>query len=210
MARIVSWVQAFALTVGGPGLFVIAFLDSSFLSLPEINDLLVVLLVIQHKERMVYYALMATLGSIAGCLVLYYLGRKGGDALLRRRFGGPRLDRAVGLYQRYGVLAVAIPAILPPPSPFKVFVVMAGVAKLPVLHFVSAVALARGFRYFGEGWLAVRYGDQALAMLEEHGRAISLGLAALVVVAIIAYFIWSGRRPPAAAAEPEQLEDANL
>ena len=197
------------MSIGGPGLFFIAFLDSSFLSLPEINDLLVILLVIQNKERMAYYALMATLGSIAGCLVLYYLGRKGGEALLRRKFGGPRLDRAMGLYQRYGVLAVAIPAILPPPSPFKIFVVMAGVAQLPVLQFVAAIALARGFRYFGEGWLAVRYGDQALMMLEEHGRVISFGLAAAVVVGLIAYFVWSGRRS-APAAEPEQLEDANL
>ena len=89
MARIVAWVQAFALGIGGPGLFLVAFLDSSFLSLPEINDLLVVMLVVEHKARMPYYALMATLGSVAGCLVLYGLGRRGGEALVRRRFGVP-------------------------------------------------------------------------------------------------------------------------
>ncbi len=195
MSRIVAWVQTFALSIGGPGLFFVAFLDSSFLSLPEINDLLVVLLVIQHKERMAYYALLATLGSVTGCLVLYFLGRRGGEALVRRRFGGPRLDRAMALYQRYGVLAVAIPAILPPPSPFKVFVLLAGVAGLPVAQFVSAVALARGLRYFGEGWLAVRYGDQAIALLEENGRAVSLVVAVVVVAAVVAYLIWSRRRP---------------
>lgn len=195
MSRIVAWVQTFALSIGGPGLFVVAFLDSSFLSLPEINDLLVVLLVIQHKERMAYYALLATLGSVAGCLVLYFLGRKGGEALVRRRFGGPRLDQAMALYQRYGVLAVAIPAILPPPSPFKVFVLLAGVARLPVAQFVSAVALARGLRYFGEGWLAVRYGDRALALLEEHGRTVSLVVAALVVAAVSVWLVRTRRRP---------------
>lgn len=195
MSRIVAWVQTFALSIGGPGLFVVAFLDSSFLSLPEINDLLVVLLVIQHKERMAYYALLATLGSVAGCLVLYFLGRKGGEALVRRRFGGPRLDQAMALYQRYGVLAVAIPAILPPPSPFKVFVLLAGVARLPVAQFVSAVALARGLRYFGEGWLAVRYGDRALALLEEHGRTVSLVVAALVVAAVSIWLVRTRRRP---------------
>lgn len=202
MSRIVNWVQTFALSIGGPGLFVIAFLDSSFLSLPEINDLLVILLVIQNKERMAYYALMATLGSMSGCLVLYYLGRKGGDALLRRRFGGPRLERAMALYQKYGVLAVAIPAVLPPPSPFKIFVLMAGVAGLPVLQFASVIAAARGFRYFGEGWLAVRYGDQAIALIEEHGRAVSIAVAAAVVAAAAAYLVWSGRRRPAAGTEP--------
>lgn len=195
MSRIVAWVQSFALSIGGPGLFVVAFLDSSFLSLPEINDLLVVLLVIEHKERMAYYALLATLGSVAGCLVLYFLGRKGGEALVRRRFGGPRLDRALALYQRYGVLAVAIPAILPPPSPFKVFVLLAGVARLPVAQFVSAVALARGLRYFGEGWLAVRYGDRALALLEEHGRTVSLAVGALVVAAVSVWLVRTRRRP---------------
>ena len=100
----------------------------------------------------------------------------------------------MGLYQRYGVLAIAIPAILPPPFPFKVFVVMAGVSKLPVLHFASAIAVARGFRYFGEGWLAVRYGDQALTMLEEHGRTLSIGLAVVVVGSLVAFLVWSGRR----------------
>lgn len=195
MSRIVAWVQTFALSIGGPGLFVVAFLDSSFLSLPEINDLLVVLLVIQHKERMAYYALLATLGSVAGCLVLYFLGRKGGEALVRRRFGGPRLDQAMALYQRYGVLAVAIPAILPPPSPFKVFVLLAGVARLPVAQFVSAVALARGLRYFGEGWLAVRYGDRALALLEEHGRTVSLVVAVLVVAAVSVWLVRTRRQP---------------
>ena len=195
MSRIVAWVQSFALSIGGPGLFVVAFLDSSFLSLPEINDLLVVLLVIEHKERMAYYALLATLGSVAGCLVLYFLGRRGGEALVRRRFGGPRLDRALALYQRYGVLAVAIPAILPPPSPFKVFVLLAGVARLPVAQFVSAVSLARGLRYFGEGWLAVRYGDRALALLEEHGRTVSLAVGALVVTAVSVWLVRTRRRP---------------
>ena len=194
MSRIVGWVQAFAMSIGGPGLFVIAFLDSSFLSLPEINDLLVVMMVIQHKERMAFYALMATLGSIAGCLVLYVLGRKGGEALVRRWFSGPRMERAMQLSRRYGILAVAVPAILPPPSPFKVFVLLAGVARVPIGQFVSAIALGRGFRYFGEGWLAVRYGDQAVSMLEENGRLVSLLLAVVIVVGGGTYFVWRSRR----------------
>jgi membrane protein YqaA with SNARE-associated domain len=194
MSRIVSWVQAFALSVGGPGLFFIAFLDSSFLSLPEINDILVIVMVIEHKELMPYYAGMATLGSVTGCLLLYVIGRRGGEALLRRRFGGPRLEQAMELSRRYGVLAVAVPAILPPPAPFKVFVVLAGVSGVPPLQFAGAVAVGRGIRYFGEGWLAVRYGEAAIELLEQNGRMVSLVLAAVVLIGGLTYFVWTSRR----------------
>ncbi len=194
MARIITWVQTFAIAIGGPGLFIIAFLDSSFLSLPEINDLLVITMVIENPERMPYYALMATLGSITGCLVLYVLGYRGGQAVLKRRFGGPKLDRAMALSKKYGVLAVALPAILPPPAPFKVFVLLAGVARVPWLKFAVAVGLGRGLRYFGEGWLAVRYGDRAIVLLEENSVFVSLVLAAMVFVGGIAFFLWSSRR----------------
>ena len=194
MARIVSWVQAFALSVGGPGLFFIAFLDSSFLSLPEINDILVIVMVIENKPLMPYYAIMATAGSVTGCLLLYGIGRRGGEALLRRRFGGPRLERAMEVSRKYGVLAVAVPAILPPPAPFKVFVLLAGVAKVPLLTFSLAVAFGRGVRYFGEGWLAVRYGEQAIELLEENARLVAFALAAVVLVGGTAYLLWHRRQ----------------
>src|ERR671915_853735 len=109
MARITGWIEAFAISIGGPGLFIIAFLDSSFLSFPEINDLLIVITVVKHPERMVFYAAMATLGSIAGCLALYFVGRKGGDALLRKRFSGGNVERAASLMRRYGALGLIVP-----------------------------------------------------------------------------------------------------
>lgn len=190
MAKIISWVQAFALSIGGPGLFLIAFLDSSFLSLPEINDILVIVMVIENKELMLYYASMATLGSVVGCLLLYGIGSRGGQPLLRKRFGGPRLERAMELSRKYGVWAVAIPAILPPPAPFKVFVLLAGVSRVPLLQFVLAVAFGRGIRYFGESWLAVRYGDTAIEMLAQNGRTVSVMLAVVILLIGATYFFW--------------------
>ncbi len=189
MSRIVAWVQAFAVSIGGPGLFFIAFLDSSFLSLPEINDILVIATVIENPDLMAYYAFMATAGSVAGCLVLYVIGRRGGEALLARRFAGPRLDRAMRFSKKYGVLAVVVPAILPPPAPFKVFVLLAGVARVPLPQFAAAVAVGRGFRYFGEGWLAVRYGEQALQLLEENSRTVSIAVAATVLALGLGYYL---------------------
>ena len=144
MAKIIGWVQAFALSIGGPGLFLVAFLDSSFLSLPEINDILVIVMVIENKELMTYYASMATLGSVAGCLLLYGIGSRGGQPLLRKRFGGPRLERAMELSRKYGVLAVAVPAILPPPAPFKVVVLTNSMVNPIIVSLVSCVQYSLG------------------------------------------------------------------
>jgi membrane protein YqaA with SNARE-associated domain len=193
MKALIASIQSFAMAIGGPGLFFIAFLDSSILSLPEINDLLVIVMVAQHEERMVYYASMATLGSIAGCFLLYVLGRKGGEAFLRRRFKARHVDRALATFQRYGLLAVLVPAILPPPAPFKIFVLMAGVAAVKPSTFALAVGLGRGVRYFGEGLLAVWYGDLAIEFVHRHGRTISLALGAAVVVLGVVYVVWKRR-----------------
>ena len=189
MTRIVGWLEAFASSLGGTGLYLVAFLDSSFLSLPEINDVLVVLMVTRDEELMLYFAAMATLGSIAGCLVLYVLGRKGGEAILRERLSGPRLEKAIGLFRRFGVLAIIVPALLPPPAPFKVFVLLSGVTRVPWPRFCGAVAVGRGVRYFGEGLLAVSYGDQAVELLRANGPLVSLVLAVVVLLGVGTYIL---------------------
>jgi len=190
MRRFADGIQSFALALGAPGLFIVAFLDSSFLSLPEINDLLLVWMVTRQKSRMVLYAASATLGSIAGCLVLYYVGRKGGDVLVRKRFASDRVDRALILVRRYGVISVLIPSLLPPPAPFKIFVLLAGAAGIKVSRFTIAIGIGRGLRYFGEGWLAVRYGDEAIVYLQENGRTVALALAGALLAAVAGYIVW--------------------
>lgn len=200
MERFASWAQTFAMSIGGPGLFFIAFLDSSFLSLPEINDILVIWMVTQRKELMLYYATMATLGSLTGCLTLYYLGRKGGERLLRRRFSERRLDRAFSLFHRYGMLAILVPALLPPPAPFKVFVLMAGVAGMSKPNFILAITIGRGIRYVTEGVLAVQFGDQAIEFVRGNGQTVSLALAGVALACGAAYLVWRRRRRTASHA----------
>lgn len=189
MKTFVLWLQAVAATIGGPGLFIIAFLDSSFVSLPQINDLLVISMVLQDPHWMPYYAAMATAGSVAGCLVIYGLARKGGEALVRRRFKGGGLDRATRVLQRFGVLAIVVPAILPPPAPFKLFVLMAGVAGVRPVPFALSVALGRGFRYFGIGLLTIWYGKAAVTFLETHGRSVAYAVAGAVLLAVVAWLV---------------------
>ncbi len=181
-------------TFGGPGLFAVAFLDSSFLSLPEIADILVVSFVMQHKDRVLYYALMSTLGSMAGFLLVYFLGLKGGDALVRRRFSEGRVERGMKAFRQYGLLAVLVPALLPPPAPFKIFVLLAGVARVPVGTFALAVAVGRGVRYVALGLLAVWYGDMAMHYIRTNARPVALVAAGVVLLGGVLYIFWSRRR----------------
>jgi membrane protein YqaA with SNARE-associated domain len=194
MTRLAKWIEAFAFTIGGFGIFIVTFLDSSFLSFPEVTDFLIIIMVVRHRERMPFYAGMATLGSVLGCLALYYVGRKGGEALLRKRFHSRLVDRATHLMQKHGGLALLVPALLPPPAPFKIFVLMGGVAEVPVTTFVTAIAVGRGARYFGEGVMALLWGEATLNYVHENGQliAIALGVTALLGGAA---WVWSRRRP---------------
>jgi membrane protein YqaA with SNARE-associated domain len=194
MERLVSWVKGFAVALGGPGLFLIALLDSSFLSFPEVVDLLIVVFVTQHPARMVYYASLATIGSIAGCFLLYLVGRKGGEAFLRRRFHERHVDGALALFQKYGLLAVAVPSLMPPPVPFKPFVLIAGVAKVRPLEFLLAIGVGRGIRYFGEGLLALWYGERAAGFIKDNARPVSIVFALVVLAGGIGWVWYKSRR----------------
>ena len=189
MQSFIRWLYGLALSLGGPGLFVVAFLDSSFISLPQINDLLVVLMVVRDKTLMPYYALMATAGSVAGCYVLYLISARGGEAFLARRLKAGHIERALAVYRRRGVLALMVPALLPPPAPFKLFVLLAGVAGVRPLPFIGSIAAARGLRYLVIGALAVRYGDFALELMRTRGREVAVWVAALVVAAALGWWL---------------------
>lgn len=191
MKSFISWLYGFAVGLGGPGLFAVAFLDSSFVSLPQVNDILVVLMVTRHKAWMLYYALMATLGSIAGCYVIYVLAEKGGEAFLKKRVHAASVDRTLALYRRHGLMALMIPALLPPPAPFKLFVLLAGVAEVRPLPFVLAIAAARGARYLALGVLAIYYGDAALELMRTEGRAVALALAGVLALGALGWWAWS-------------------
>lgn len=193
MSRLVEWIQGAATALGGPGLALIAFLDSSFLSFPQIVDLLVVMLVTKRKHLVIYYPLLATLGSIAGCFALYWFARRGGDTFLRRRMKQGHIDHALRLFQKYGLFGVLVPSLLPPPIPFKVFVVAAGIARVRQVEFFIAVAVGRGIRYFGEAFLAFWYGERAAVFLRTHSRGTSLVIAGLVLVGGVV-LIWRRRR----------------
>jgi membrane protein YqaA with SNARE-associated domain len=180
------WLQAIVAAAGGLGLLVIAFLDSSVLTFPVINDLLVIDLSIQHPARMPYYAAMATLGSVAGCVVVYFIARKGGEVVFRER-AGIHADRIHSWTKRNGFVSILATALLPPPTPFKVFVIAAGALEMPLRTFVLGLTVARALRFFGEGYLAVTYGQQAPRYLLTHKLEVA-GIALGVILALYVAF----------------------
>jgi membrane protein YqaA with SNARE-associated domain len=194
MSRFLAWVQGFAVALGGPGLFVIALLDSSFLSFPEVTDVLIIVLVAKHPERFLWYTLLPTIGSIIGCYLLYALARRGGEAFLRKRLRERHVERAFAVFRKYGLLAVAIPSILPPPVPLKMFVLAAGAVRVRTVDFLVAITIGRGIRYIGEGLLALWYGEQALEFLKTNARAASLWLGLIVATIAVVWMWWSRRQ----------------
>jgi membrane protein YqaA with SNARE-associated domain len=193
MGEFVDKVRGFALALGTPGLFLVAFLDSSVLPLPGITDILLVLMVTRNPAAMLWYVLTTVAGSVAGCLVLHYLGRKGGEAFVKKRFTGDKVERAMRALQRHGVIAVLLPSLLPPPSPFKIFVLLAGVVGIGAVRFAAAIAIGRGVRYLALGVLAVKYGDRATAYMREHGAVVSMAAVALLAVGFAAFLLWRRR-----------------
>jgi membrane protein YqaA with SNARE-associated domain len=186
-------IEAWASELGGVGLFILAALDSSFLSFPQVNDLLIIYLSTRYPERMPYYAGMTVLGSLLGCFALFSVTWRGGEAFLRKRFSGPRVERGLALYQRHGLLAVVIPSLLPPPVPLKLFVLLAGAAKVAPWKFGLAIAIGRGIRYFGQGYLAVLYGERAAVLVRENGTIVGILLALFALIVGVSYYLWRRR-----------------
>src|ERR1044072_946473 len=131
--------------LAAPAMIVIGPLDSSLLSLPEINDYLVVGRCYKYPTAAFYFPLFAAMGSVLGCHILYSIVRRGGQALLRKRFKLEQIKRVERAYERFGFLAIGIPAILPPPLPFKIFVATAGALEYPGWKVLLTALVARSF-----------------------------------------------------------------
>jgi membrane protein YqaA with SNARE-associated domain len=200
LQSIARWLNHYIISVplyvAAPAMVLIGALDSSLLSLPEINDYLVVGRCIKYPSAVFYFPLFAALGSVIGCLLLYTIMRRGGQAVLRKRFKAESIKKVERAYERFGFLAIAIPAILPPPLPFKIFVATAGTLEYPRWKFLMIVMLARSFRYYVEGILAVFYGERVLRFLRHNGLLIVSVVAGLVLIGFVIYTFVNRRRLP--------------
>lgn len=173
--------QATLFGLGALGILAIGFIDAASIPLPGGPDVVVMALSHANHSMMPLYVLAAVVGSTAGSLVLYFAARKGGEAVLRK-FSPEKRARVEDLLDRYDILAMLLASVLPPPFPFKLFVLSAGAFKMQLWRFVAALVAGRGFRFLLEGWLAVKYGEQATDMFKHHYPKIGLGIAAAIIV----------------------------
>lgn len=191
LAKVSKYIAAF----GGPGLFVLCLLDSTFVPLPSSADALLIVLSMANPHWMPLYVFLAVLGSTVGCVILYYVSRRAGSRALAR-FSPAKQKRVKDWIDKYDVLSVLVACLLPPPFPLKLFVVTTGVVRLNVVRFALAIAAGRTFRYLLLGYLAVRYGEHARVILIKYYPWIGLGL----VILIIGFFVTRSllKRRPAA------------
>ena len=198
-----DWLQALARQLGhfivtvpiyiaGPAMILIGALDSSLLSLPEVNDYLVVARCYTHPRTVFFFPMFAAAGSVLGCWLLYTILQRGGIALLHRRFKVERVERVERAYARFGILALAVPALLPPPLPFKIFVATAGALQFPRRKFLLTILIARSIRYYTEGVLAVYYGQRVLRFFKDNGLLIISVVAGVCLIGLAVYLL-SGR-----------------
>lgn len=186
LTSLTSWLGHVLALYGGLGLVAISFFDSSFMPMPSVNDLLLIHLSIRFPNRVPIYAFEATLGSILGAYVMYALGY-GGRAVAARRSPPEKAGRVRKWVERNDFVALLVASLLPPPAPFKIFLVTAGALKIDLVRFGVALLVGRGARFLIEGWLAARYGAAAEAYLKANIVCVSFLAVALVVVIALLY-----------------------
>jgi len=215
LAAIARWLEVHVIRLpiyfAAPAMIVIGALDSSLLSLPEINDYLVVGRCYRDHNAAFYFPLFAAIGSVIGCALLYTIVRRGGQAVLRKRFNLQSIKRVERAYERFGFLAIGIPAILPPPLPFKIFVATAGALEYPRWKFLLTVMIARSLRYYVEGILAVYYGRRVLLFMKDNGLVIVSIVATVILITLIIYYVVKQRRGarPATTADEVSVNEAS-
>ncbi|MGH9396885.1 MAG: YqaA family protein [Terriglobia bacterium] len=183
---LISGLGHFLSHYGGWGLFAISFLDSSFLAFPAINDLLLIGLSSTNPHKAVLYAFQCTTGSVLGALTIYVMTRKG-RKLFSRGASKKEKTRIRRWIEQNDFLSILIASLLPPPAPFKVFAIMAGVLQISLLRFFLALLIGRGIRFAIEAWLGAYYGVAAQAYLRKNIVWLSLVVVAVIVVTALIY-----------------------
>lgn len=189
--HIADQVVGMPIYLAAPMMVLVAIADSSLLSLPEVNDIITVMRVAHNPNEVFYFPLLPAIGSVIGCLLLYRIARQGRN-FITKRFQPKQLEQVERLYRRWGLLALAIPAMLPPPLPFKIFVATAGALGYPLKRFMATIMIARMVRYYVWGIAAYFMREevlQAIEWLKAHFVEVLLIILTFVAAIIISRWV---------------------
>jgi len=184
------------LALYGGGLFVLSFLDSSFIPFPGINDIALIVLASKHPARSPFYAMLSTLGSLLGCFVMYGIAR-GGGRLAGGKRASTRRNRARRWLEQNEFVSMLVMALLPPPAPLKFFVIAAGALRMNMVNFGAALLVGRSLRFAAIAWLGAHYGAEAEAYLKKNLTWASLVTIVLVIALALIFRWWKARQPAA-------------
>ena len=196
LVRYKLWIMALLAPLGGIwAVGLIALIDAGFFGIPI--DPVVAYYFVADPRRCLIYAVMAALGSTLGGTVPYLIGYYGGEKLVEKRLGPRRFARMHALSEKYGDLALIIPALMPPGFPFKAFQLMAGVTEMRYVHYMLSVFVGRLLRFLLLGTLIIAFGPEIfgfLAMAYKHHRGATFAGLAILVALIVALVRFSKSR----------------
>ncbi|HJQ23041.1 MAG TPA: VTT domain-containing protein [Blastocatellia bacterium] len=180
--------------LGGLGLILMGLVDSSVIPTPGGLDALTIVLTAHERDEWIYYAVMATIGSVLGGYVTYRLGRKGGERALERRFSKQRIEQVHRAFERWGFATIFVPALLPPPAPLGPFLLGAGAMNYPLPKYLVTLTVARAIRFTLVAYLASIFGQRVFRFFMRHYTVMLWSLIALAVLAGLAVTIYILRR----------------
>ncbi len=162
MAKSTAFLWAFLKPLGAWGVFAIAAIDGSSIGLPV--DAVVGGYVWANKARLLLYVLMAAAGSTVGSIVVYVIGYKGGEQLLRKRISPEKFEKIHSAFEKHPFWSLMFPAMLPPPTPFKAFALAAAVSEMRFSHYLGAIFAGRFLRFFLLSLLVVKFGPDFISI----------------------------------------------
>ena len=204
LARYSHFVWSVLQSLGSWGIFAAAFLDSAALGVPL--DPVVAGYVYSHPLKIWLYVFMAASGSMLGSLVPYAIGRAGGELLLLKHIDRERFERMRDRFEKQEFFAMMVPAMLPPPTPFKLFLLSAGVFEMRPYLFMLSVFVGRVIRFLILGFLVVKFGPGivtlVVSVMARHLHWVFVGFAILLVLILSHMKL---RKSRASRAEPPQV-----
>jgi membrane protein YqaA with SNARE-associated domain len=190
-----DWIRHALAPLGPWGMLAFAAVDGSFLGMPL--DAIFCGYVYTDRSRFLLYVLLASVGSAVGSIVWYVIGYTGGEVLLRKRLSAAKFAKVHASFEKHEFWALMFPAMLPPPTPFKIVVLAAAGFEMNFGHFLIAIFAGRFVRFLIEALLTLRFGPQVVTLTTELFSHHILWVASAVLALLVIWIIWRKVKPRA-------------